>query len=122
MGPLDVLQTFFQPKTAQLDETHLILVAITVLLQVKGSVRNVSFPLAHHMHMYVDTHSRIHTYTQTHTPHPLKGLVLGNSFISLQIPFNHTEGNMQENKEERNSSFRVCETIVRHRQWKTNIG
>lgn len=29
---------------------------------------------------------------------------------------------MQQNKEERNSSSWVCETIVRHRQWKTNIG
>lgn len=29
---------------------------------------------------------------------------------------------MQHNKEERNSSSRVCETIVKHRQWKTNIG
>lgn len=29
---------------------------------------------------------------------------------------------MLQNKEERNSSSRVCETIVRHRQWKTNIG
>lgn len=50
------------------------------------------------------------------------GPVLGNSVIGLQIPSTHTEGNMQQNKEERNSSSRVCETIVRRRQWKTNIG
>lgn len=55
-------------------------------------------------------------------PFPSEGPVLGNSVIGLQIPGTHTEGNMQQNKEGRNSSSRVCETIVRHRQWKTNSG
>ncbi len=52
---------------------------------------------------------------------PRERPVWGNSVIGLQIPGTHTEDNMQQNKEERNSSSRVCETIVRHRQWKTNI-
>lgn len=53
---------------------------------------------------------------------PGKGPVLDNAVIGLQIPCTHTGDNMQQNKKERNSSSRVCETIVRHIQWKTNIG
>ena len=50
-----------------------------------------------------------------------KGPVLGNPVTGLQKACTHTEDNMLQNKEERNSSWRVCETIVRLRQWKTNL-